>query len=159
MNELLLIDMMSELNPELLEDDYIEKDMKRGKVPFYRWFLNLKKSSKQSYEFSVENPVSEESNTSDDINASKDSNASNYDLVVAEDINTAELLNETGESEENRRRWGFSISIFEKKFRNLFKIVSGIAATIIVIISIIVILLRRHKSGVKLHAKKIQIIY
>ena len=41
MNELLLIDMMSELNPELLEDDYIEKDMKRGKVPFYRWFLNL----------------------------------------------------------------------------------------------------------------------
>lgn len=153
MNELLLIDMMSELNPELLEDDYIEKDMKRGKVPFYRWFLNLKKSSKQSYEFSVENPVSEESN------ASKDSNASDYDLVVAEDINTAELLNETGESEENRRRWGFSISIFEKKFRNLFKIVSGIAATIIVIISIIVILLRRHKSGVKLHAKKIQIIY
>ncbi len=153
MNELLLIDMMSELNPELLEDDYIEKDMKRGKVPFYRWFLNLKKSSKQSYEFSVENLVSEESN------ASKDSNASDYDLVVAEDINTAELLNETGESEENRRRWGFSISIFEKKFRNLFKIVSGIAATIIVIISIIVILLRRHKSGVKLHAKKIQIIY
>ena len=153
MNELLLIDMMSELNPELLEDDYIEKDMKRGKVPFYRWFLNLKKSSKQSYEFSVENPVSEESN------ASKDSNASDYDLVVAEDINTAELLNETGESEENRRRWGFNISIFEKKFRNLFKIVSGIAATVIVIISIIVILLRRHKSGVKLHAKKIQIIY
>lgn len=147
MNELLLIDMMSELNPELLEDDYIEKDMKRGKVPFYRWFLNLKKTSKQSYEFPVENPISE------------DSNASEYDLVVAEDINTAELLNETGESEENRRRWGFNISIFEKKFRNLFKIVSGIAATIIVIISIIVILLRRHKSGVKLHAKKIQIIY
>lgn len=147
MNELLLIDMISELNPELLQDDYMEKDMNRGKVPFYRWFLNLKKTSKQPYESPAENSYSE------------DNKASDYDLVAVEDINTAELLIENRESEEERRSWGFSISIFEKKFRNLFKIVSGIAATVIVVISIIVFLLRRHKSGVKLHTKKVQIIY
>jgi hypothetical protein len=147
MNELLLIDMMSELNPELLEDSYIEKDIKREKVPFYKLIFSFKKTSKQYAPFPVEDPLSEESLNSD------------KELEVTEDIKTADILEETAESENEEYKWGFNISIFEKKFRNLFKIISGIAATVIVVISIIVILLRHHKSGIKLHGKKIEIIY
>lgn len=147
MNELLLIDMMSELNPELLQDDYIEKDMKRGKIPFYKLFFTFRKTSKQSYGFPVEDPVSEVSPDRE------------KELVMAEDINTAEVMEETGEPEEEEKEWSFNISIFKKKFHLLFTIISGIAATVIVVISIILILLRRHKGGIKLHSKKIQIIY
>jgi hypothetical protein len=147
MNELLLIDMMSELDPVLFEDDYIEKDMKREKIPFYKLIFKFRKTPKQSYEFPVESPFLE------------DSSISHNDFVMAEDINTSEMMHETDESEGIENKWGFSISIFKKKFHSLFKIVSGIAATVIVVISIIVILLRRHKSGIKLHSKKIQIIY
>lgn len=147
MNELLLIDMMSELDPALLEDDYIEKDMKQGKVPFYKLLFNFRRTPKQSSEFPVKSPLLEDSGTSYN------------DMVIAEDINTSDLMKDTDETEEIEKEWGFSISIFKKKVHNLFKIVSGIAATIIVVISIIVILLRRHKSGMKLHSKKIQIIY
>lgn len=147
MNELLLIDMMSELNPKLLQDDYMEKDMKREKSPFYKLFFLFKKPPRQSYEFPVDSPVSEEI-----AEAVKE-------IITDEDINTAELLNETGESDDMERRWSFSISIFKKKFHKLITIISGIAATVIVIISILVILLKRHKSDVKLHSKKIQIIY
>lgn len=147
MNELLLIDMMSELNPELLEDNYIEKDMKREKVPFYKLIFSFKKTSKQYAPFLVEDTLFEES-----LNSEKE-------LEVTEDIKTADILDEADESEDEENKWGFNISIFEKKFRNLFKIIYGIAATVIVVISIIVIILRRHKSGIKLHRKKIEIIY
>ncbi len=150
MNELILIDMMSELNPELLQNNYIEKDMKRGKIPFYRLIFSSKKASKQCISFPVENPVSYESPASD---------RDNDELEVTEDIKTAEVTDKTEKSKEEGNEWGFDISIFEKKFRNLFKIISGIAATVIVVVSIIIIIIRRHKSGIKLHSKKIQIIY
>ncbi|WMJ86348.1 hypothetical protein [Anaerocolumna sp. MB42-C2] len=149
MNELLLIDMMSELNPELLQDDYMEKDMKRDKSLFYKLFFLFKKTSNQPNEFPVEYPISEGI-----ININPD----NYELEAAEDIKTAEVTEEN-ESQTEDNEWGFHIGIFEKKFRNLFKIISGIAATAIVIVSIIVIILKHHKSGVKLHRGKIQIIY
>ncbi|QHQ59523.1 hypothetical protein Ana3638_00855 [Anaerocolumna sedimenticola] len=148
MNELLLIDMMSELNPELLQDDYMEKDMKRGKS-FFKLLFSFKKTSKCPDEFPVENPISE---------GIVNTFPGNYELEAAEDIKSAEVAEENENlTEENE--WGFHIGIFEKKFRNLFKIISGIAATAIVIVSIIVIILKRHKSGIKLHREKIQIIY
>ncbi|MGB8454708.1 MAG: hypothetical protein WCD89_20560 [Anaerocolumna sp.] len=147
MNELLLIDMMSELKPELLQDDYIEKDIKREKKPFYKLIFSFKKTLKQPYEFPMDNSLSEEPCNMD------------KEIEVTEDIKTTESLDETGEWEDEENRWGFNISIFEKKFRNLFKIISGIAATVIVVISIIVIILRRHKGGIKMHREKIQIIY
>lgn len=149
MNELLLIDMMSELNPELLQDDYMEKDMKREKFPLFKLLFPFKKTSKQPDEFPVENPLSEEINSYPD----------KYEYEMAEDLKTAEVTEEPRELEEEENQWGFHIGIFEKKFHNLFKIISGIAATAIVIVSILVIILRRHKSGIKLHRKKIQIIY
>ncbi len=148
MNELLLIDMMSELNPELLQDDYMEKDMKRGSVPFFKLLFSFRKTSKQRTSFPVVNPISEELSESD-----------NNELEMAEDLKTAEVMDDAEESEEQDNKRGFSISIFEKKFFSLFKIISGITATVIVVISIVVIILRRHKSGIKMHSKKIQIIY
>ncbi len=150
MNELLLIDMMSELNPELLQDDYIEKDMKREKIPFYKLIFSFRKTTKQHMESPVENPLSEEI-----CLPYAEYNGSD----MAENMKASEIEEDTEETEEQAPEWGFNISIFEKKFRNLFKIISGIAATVIVVISIVVILLRRHKSGIKLHSKKIQIIY
>ncbi len=152
MNELLLIDMLSELNPELLQDDYIEKDMKKEKIPFLKLIFPFKKMSKQPYESPVENPLSEES-------ASKYIEY-NDKSQVAEAIISFELPQETEElKDENNNKRGFSISIFEKKFFHILKIISGIAATVIVVIGIIIIILKHHKSGFKLHSKKIQIIY
>lgn len=138
MNELLLIDMMSELDPALLENNYIEKDMRRARIPFYNWFLKLKNKSKQSDEFPEANPI-------------------NADYVMAEEINTEEILNEDSDSSESEPDRGFQIGIFKKKIHKLIKIFSGITATVVVLISIVVILLKRNKSGGKFRTKKIQL--
>ncbi|MFU0828159.1 MAG: Exported protein [Lachnoclostridium sp.] len=143
MNELLLIDMMSELDPALLEDDYMEKDMKREKIPFFKRLLNFK-TAKQSYEFPEKNPM-------------KEHITADNDFVMAENIHFGKLDGKSVQTEESGYIRGFQISIFRKKLHRFFKILSGIAATVIVLSSIVLILLKRHKGSSKLRTKKIQL--
>jgi hypothetical protein len=152
MNELLLIDMMGELNPELFEDNYIEKDMKRGIKSFFKYVFPFK--SKKAYEFPLEHSLTDETSNTE-ANITNDSQRKeDIELVDAIQVNE---ISEFEQYENNNR--GFSISIFEKKFRNLIKIASGIAATFIVVIGIVLIIIRRHKSGIKTFEKNVQIIY
>ncbi|MDF2586600.1 MAG: hypothetical protein K0S41_441 [Anaerocolumna sp.] len=155
MNELVLIDMMSELNPELLEDDYIEKDMKRGVKSFFKYIFPFK--SKKTYEFPMDHsPTDEIGKPSVELNNNSDINTE-IEQLSASQVNEVLELEDNETNEMNDR--GFSISIFERKFRNLIKIASGVAATSLVVIGIVVIIIRRNKSGIKVVKKKVQIIY
>lgn len=147
MNEVLLINMIGQLSPELLQDNYMEKEMKKSILSFLGKIL--KKLAKLQYGNSFFQSISykneyEESAETDNIN---NLNADTYDSSVEDkeeyDLNTR----------------GLSIRIFKKNFRNIIKIISGIAATFVVILSIIIILIVRHKSCIKLLKKNIQVIY
>lgn len=155
MNELLLIDMMSELNLDLLQNDYIEKDMKRGKVSFFKKIFSINKKQEQPFEFLFENPQYEETNIvinpyEEEPEVSDDTNC--MEIYNKEDFN----LDTNDESEFTNR--GFTISIFEKKFRNLIKIISGITATVLVVVGIVILLIKHHKSGIKSIKEKVQIL-
>lgn len=182
MNEALLINMIGQLSPELLQDDYMEKDMKKGILSFLGKIL--KKIVKQQYGNSFFQSLSnkneyekssEQDNT--ELDSKKDSieteNTYHNNIVeygnkhIMERIkNHIDHLNtdtydtsiEDKEDYDLNTR-GLSIGIFKKNFRNLVKIISGIAATFVVILSIIIILIVRHKSGIKLLKKSIQVIY
>lgn len=155
MNELVLIDMMSELNPELLEDDYIEKDMKRGVKSFFKYIFPFK--SKKTYEFPMDHSLTDEiGKSSVELNNNSDINTE-IEQLSASQVNEVLELEDNETNEMNDR--GFSISIFERKFRNLIKIASGVAATSLVVIGIVVIIIKRNKSGIKVVKKKVQIIY
>lgn len=170
MNEVLLINMIGQLSPELLQDNYMEKEMKNSVLSFLGTLLKKltklqygnsffqSNSSKNEYEESTE-PDKTESNSKKDIveientyhnkieYGNNNSNEDTYDTSTEDkeeyDLNTR----------------GLSIRIFKKNFRNIIKIISGIAATFVVILSIIIILIVRHKSCIKLLKKNIQVIY
>jgi hypothetical protein len=161
MNEIVLINMLSEIDPSLLQDDYIEKDMKKGFLSFlFRFF---KKTTSELEYNSLNQPFSEEE---DNLKESKNElevsqNKDEPDgLIVTDDHKNLEnvaVLGATDEDFQNNR--GLSISIFKKNFHNLIKIISGIVAAFILVIGILVILIKHHKTGAKLYEKKIQIIY
>lgn len=155
MNELLLINMMSELNLDLLQNDYIEKDMKRGKISFFKKIFSLKKKSEQPYEFPFEYPQFEDPNLV--MNQLGEDSELDNDTMNMEIYNKEELDCDTDEDSNIIDR-GFSIRIFEKKFRNLIKIISGITATILVVIGILIILIKRHKGGIKTIKEKVQML-
>jgi len=129
--------MIGQISPELLQDNYIEKDMKKG-VLFYLGNL-LKKVAKQQYGNSFLQSLS---------NRNEQDEKLELEDPTAEDMEEYDL---------NTR--GLSISIFRKNLRKLVRIISGIVATFLVVISIIIILFKKHKSGFKLLKKKIQVIY
>ncbi len=161
MDELLLIEMMSMLNPELLQNDFIEKDMKRGKIPFFNRLFSFTKAPKQRYENFFEYSQSEDSTNqnirhSDELAESRESEK----LEVNDNHDLIESMEESEKIEDyNLNNFGFSISIFKRKFRNLVKIISGIVAAFFVVIGIIVIIIRHHRGGIKLYEKKVQVIY
>ena len=156
MNELLLIEMMSELDPGLLENDYIEKDMNREKVTFFKRLFSSKKKSKQEHKNFFGNFILEDMESNLQFND------------VLEETEQIEIIDKIDEKVdeidgmpklEDYNNLGFSVSIFRRKIHNLVKIISGIIAAFLVMIGIILIIINRHKSGIKLYEKKIQIIY
>lgn len=177
MNEVLLINMIGQLNPELLEDNYMEKDMKKGILSFLGKVL--KKIAKQQYGSSFlqslsnknecEKPIEQDKMESDNDDFETESS----NLVDHGNKNTMECkkdpmdyynadvdsIQKEDKTSDNPDTRGLSIGIFKKNIRNLTKVISGIAATFVVILSIIIILIKRHKTGLKLLKKSIQVIY
>lgn len=182
MNEVLLINMIGQLSPELLQDDYMERDMKKGILSFLGKALKkiVKQqygssffqsfSSKNEYKKAIELDKTGSGNKSDDIEA-KDAYRNDiveYDSkhILGQEKNRTDCFNTDADdmSKEDKDSYnldtrGLNIGIFKRNFRNLTKIISGIAATFVVILSIIIILIKRHKSGIKLLKKSIQVIY
>gem|GEM_PF-1837168 len=181
MNEVLLINMIGQLSPELLQDNYMEKEMKNSVLSFLGTLLKKltklqygnsffqSNSSKNEYEESTE-PDKTESNSKKDIveientyhNKIEYGNKHLMEHIKSHINNSNEDTYDT--STEDKEEYdlntrGLSIRIFKKNFRNIIKIISGIAATFVVILSIIIILIVRHKSCIKLLKKNIQVIY
>ncbi len=98
MDELLLVDMMSEIDLSFIQNELIEKDMKRN---FFRF--PLKKRKKQV------------------------DNLEKFEKVVSK-------------TEENENNYSFNVYAFEKKFWNLKKIMSGMVATTVIFVGILIVL-------------------
>lgn len=175
MNESLLIDIMSELNPELLQDEYMERDMKKGKITFLNRIFSLKKTPKQRYDNLLSNKLSEEvMNQGIKGNEEEVKELLKIDIIeeIKSEIDKIEITEkiEMSKKVENNQKYdtmdevyfnnlGFKISIFRRKFRNLIKIMSGITAASLVVLGIVIIVVKRRKNGIKLYEKKVQIIY
>lgn len=142
MNEYLLINMLSEISPELLEDNYMEKDLRKKAPPLWRrvlWFVKRKEDPKEFMEPFVITNIEEQFQE-------------HAEAVV--DVN---IEDEYTVQEESLER-NFSITIFKKKMGMLITIISGIIATIIFILGIVIFLVRRARS-MKINNKKIQISF
>ncbi|WP_313131002.1 hypothetical protein [Anaerocolumna sp.] len=181
MNEILLINMIGQLDPELLEDNYMEKDLKKDLKKGILSFLGkiLKKIAKQQYgssflqalsiknecEKQIEQDKMESDNNdfeTEDSNIVEPGNKIIMDGEVSHmDYYNADVdsIQKEDKAPDNLDTRGLNIGIFKKNIRNLTKVISGIAATFVVILSIIIILIKRHKSGIKLLKKSIQVIY
>lgn len=178
MNEVLLINMIGQLDPELLQDNYMEKDMKKGILSFLGKLL--KKIAKQQYGSSFLQKYSNKNECEKRIEQDKtesDNRKEEGENIYGNDIaeHSSKHITDNGKSNyysedddnienEDKETYdpdtrGLSIGIFKKNIRNLTKVLSGIAATFVVILSIIIILIKRHKSGIKLLKKSIQVIY
>lgn len=172
MNEVLLINMIGQLDPELLQDNYMEKDMKKGILSFLGKLL--KKIAKQQYGSSFLQKYSNKNECEKRIEQDKtesDNNKEEGENIYGNDIaeHSSKHITDNGKSnyyseDDDKETYdpdtrGLSIGIFKKNIRNLTKVLSGIAATFVVILSIIIILIKRHKSGIKLLKKSIQVIY
>lgn len=144
MNEYLLINMLSELDPELLEDNYMEKDLKKKAGPFIKRLFSILKSKNESKEFIEPFTIS---NTDEQYQE-------HIDTVMVE----ADGEDEYTIQEEDGHKRNFSITIFKKKINKLYTIISGVAATMIFIIGIIIFLVRKTRS-IKQNRKKIQISF
>jgi len=121
MNELMLIEMMSELDPKFINNKYVENDMKR-----FHFFDFLKKTKDKEYDF----PFLEEEN--------KESNLIYFNKEVVDD--------ESGEI-DNISNSLFDIGIYKKKVKSIYKILSGIATAIFVILGIVVFIVKKQKRS------------
>lgn len=142
MDEALLVDMMSGLIPELIQNNYIEKDMRRGKIPVFGRLFSAKKATI----FQYDNIFRKSMNTGNQYGST--------DSAEPGDIGESVEAEEYGMQERN-----ISIGIFKKGFPNLIKIISGITAAFVVVGGIIIFVIKHHKIVVKLFHKKAQIIY
>lgn len=144
MNEYLLINMLSEISPELLEDNYMEKDLRKKSAPFWKRVFSFLKSKNEPDDFIEPFTII------------------NTDEVYQEHVNVLAVEPEDEDEytiqEEELQKKNFSITIFKKKMNKLFTIISGIVATIIFIIGIIIFLVLRARN-IKVNRKKIQISF
>lgn len=166
MDELLLIDMMSELNPELLQDDYIEKDMRKGKIPLVNIFFSFRKPTKLRYEHFFEHPISEEipqyTKNKNDIEVKRDFENVEImnDVEISEEIGIIKNVDDNNiPKDENTNNQNFNISIYTREYPNRIKIISGVTAASLVVSGIVLFVIRHHKGIIKLVEKKAQIIY
>lgn len=153
MNELLLIEMFGEVNPELLNNNIIEKDIKREKSLFRRLFMKSKWKDEDDF------PI----NTSyyDETMIEQSSSLDTVDSIKSEDIEY-DYKDIASDSESEDKNELFNISIFKKSFKNLIKIISGFAFAIFVLVGIIIfivkLILKNHKYCSFIR-RKIQIGY
>lgn len=142
MNEQTLINMLSELDAGSLKENFTEKDLrnKDGNVfkraYFYIRSLNRKDDAEKGS--ILKNHLEEYTEASEEF-------FTENDTVVME------------EEEPNAQHRGFTIHVFKRSIRNLFRIITAIVAALIVIIGLVIVLIRR-KHIFKLF-KKVQISY
>lgn len=122
MNELMLIEMMSELDPKFLNNKYIENDMKR----FHFFNLFHMKTKDKEYDF----PFLEQE--------SKDNNLIYFNK---------EAVDEENQEIDNQNNSLFDIGIYKKKMKGIYKILSGIATAIFVILGIVVFIVKKQKRS------------
>jgi len=142
MNEYLLINMLSEISPELLEDNYLEKDLKKKETPFWKRVFSFLKSTDDSKDFIEPFTIT---NTDEQYQE-------HVEALTVETDNDDEY---TIQEEEPQQR-NFSITVFKKKINRLFTIISGVVATIIFIIGIVIFLIRKIRN---IKRSKVQISF
>ncbi|MDF2803015.1 MAG: hypothetical protein K0S61_2918 [Anaerocolumna sp.] len=142
MNEYLLINMLSEISPELLEDNYLDKDLKKKETPFWKRVFSFLKSTDDSKDFIEPFTIT---NTDEQYQE-------HVEALTVETDNDDEY---TIQEEEPQQR-NFSITVFKKKINRLFTIISGVVATIIFIIGIVIFLIRKIRN---IKRSKVQISF
>lgn len=161
MNELLLIEMLKDINPELLENNIIEKDLKRGRHSLLKRIFMKNKWNEvddfpvnEPYDIVIEEQAPFSTNIIDSIK--NDTNSMKFSNLEHEFKDTPKDL----DVEDTNSL--FNISIFKKSFKNLIKIISGIAVAIVVLVGIIVFVVKfivkkqKYSSFIK---RKIQVSY
>lgn len=143
MNEYLLINMLSEVSPELLKDNYMENDLRKKAPPFWKRVLSFVKHKEEPKDF-IEPFV---------ITNIEEQFQEHTETVAETDSEDEYTIQEEEPLERN-----FSISIFKKKMNMLFTIISGIIATIIFIIGVVIFIIRRARN-LKINNKKMQISF
>lgn len=155
MDEIVLIDMMSELNPELLQNNYMEKDMKRGKFPLVNIFFHFRKNPKIKHDSFFETPFSEDITTDqkvsfiNELDTVMDSGKSKVmnDVEIADEIGVVEGTQDMIRSEEStQNNQDLTISIYTKKFPGIIKIISGVTAASLVVSGIVLVIIKHHKG-------------
>lgn len=132
MNEYLLINMLSELSPELLEDNYMEKDLKKKEAPFWKKVLYFLKGRDDSKDFIEPFAIT---NTDEQFQE-------HMEVIITEIENEDEYTVQ----EEDIQKRNFSITVFKKRINKFFTIISGIIASIIFIIGIVIFLIRKIRN-------------
>lgn len=135
----LLVDLMEELDVTLLNDNLIEQDMKNQQNILSTYVLgrlNLKKNNRFEISDSLRNAIMEQNEKNETLNNQKEDN----------------LLNE-GIKPAMREKIEIKVDAFKDKFKLMRRIISGIAAMAILLISIVFIVIKR-KSSSKLFRKK-----
>lgn len=121
-----LIDLMSDIDIALLDNSFLEEDLLRQQNTFTAY---VKKR----------------------MNLNK-----NQKFEISDSLRTAIMeQNERNEMPEIREKIEIKVEKFKNKFKFMMQIVSGIAAMVVLLISIVLILIKK-KSNAKLLRKKIQ---
>lgn len=127
MDEFLLINMLSELSPDLLEDEYMEKDLKRKEGPFYkRVFSTSTLKPKSLSNIAISNIDKEYEEHIEPMKAT----ITKEEEIMAYDCKEANKL---------------TIRIFKKKLHKIVTITSGITATLLFIIGILLLIIKKVK--------------
>jgi hypothetical protein len=134
--------MLSEISPELLEDNYLDKDLKKKETPFWKRVFSFLKSTDDSKDFIEPFTIT---NTDEQYQE-------HVEALTVETDNDDEY---TIQEEEPQQR-NFSITVFKKKINRLFTIISGVVATIIFIIGIVIFLIRKIRN---IKRSKVQISF
>lgn len=135
MTERLLIDLMSDLEFGLLEDQYMERDLLNQKqaVKKRRWIR--KKAMKRGAEFAL----------TDSLRTAVYEQRELIDTMVAHPV-TEETLTE---------KFNINMDVVKKKVNAIIAIVSAIVSIIVVVTSVILVLIKK-KSIAKLFGKRVQ---
>lgn len=124
----IMIDLMSDVDVMFLNDNYMEEDLKSQRNILSTYFTKRIKLSK------------------------------NRKFEISDSLRAAiEEQNERNDMPVIREKLEIKVESVKNKFRTITRIVSGIAAMAVVMISIIIILIKK-KSNTKLLRKKFQTV-
>lgn len=132
MNEQILINMLSELDACSLDENFTDRDLRRkgGNIfkKAYFYIRSLGRKEESAADSILKNHLDE------------------YMETASEPL------------EKESSQWGFSISVFKRGISNAFKLVTAVAAAILVILGLLIVIIKRRRI-IKLGLKKIQISY